>query len=268
MKKNLLQVISIFSCLFIITACGQNSSSNNTAASVTPAAESSASQQNQGEEKTETTAKTDLAEKYKDILEALENKEYDKAIDLISAMKPEPETDVVKINLDNWEEYFSIELENAITEYDAMKNIVSVNESWGLVLKPEYKERVVSVNGEVGAEVVYEDTVHKVINVNKDTGAYETEAMDMDSYKSEWEEIMGSLGTPNLVDVDYLESSKTYNLGLDTDIASSRGESIGKNFSSHGGGIIYIKDADAMAQYLRRPQISIVRIEGELVLSK
>ena len=41
-------------------------------------------------------------------MEALENEKYDEAIDLISAMKPEPETEVVKINLDNWTEYFSI----------------------------------------------------------------------------------------------------------------------------------------------------------------
>lgn len=264
MKKNLLQVISIFSCLFIITACGQNSSSNNTAASVTPAAESSASQQNQGEEKTETTAKTDLAEKYKDILEALENEEYDKAIDLISAMKPEPETEVVKINLDNWEEYFSIELENAITEYDAMKNIVSVDESWGLVLKPEYKDKVITVNGEVGAEVTYEETIHKVINVNKDTGAYETEIMDMDSYNSERSKYT-SITDNSLLNTE--ESSDTYVLDTDMRIASPKTEAFG-NGAIFSWGTIFVKDADEMTQFLRRPQISIVRVDGELVLSK
>ena len=55
-------------------------------------------------------------------MEALENEKYDEAIDLISAMKPEPETEVVKINLDNWTEYFSIELGNDYINYDAIAN--------------------------------------------------------------------------------------------------------------------------------------------------
>lgn len=103
--KKYLQIISIFSCLLIFTACGQNSTSNSITASENPiAAESSESQQEQEKEKTDSETKTDSTEKYKDIKEvllALENDEYDKAIELIEAMKSEPETEVVKINLDN-----------------------------------------------------------------------------------------------------------------------------------------------------------------------
>ena len=158
MNKNLLKGIALFTCFFTITACENNVSTKSTSSVPnSTAAEVSANQEDQ--EKTDSEAKTNLTEKYKDILEALENEEYDKAIDLISAMKPEPETEVVKIDLNNWTEYFSVEIENNNLNYDAMKNIISEGESMNLVIKPEYKERIISVNGEVGAEVEYEDLV-------------------------------------------------------------------------------------------------------------
>ena len=164
MNKKFLQVIAVCVCFF--TACGNNSSTNSTSSfSNSSSVEVSANQEEQ--EKTDSEAKTDLTEKYKNILEALENEEYDKAIDLISAMKPEPETEVVTIDLNNWTEYFTVEIENENLNYDAMKNIISEGESMNLVIKPEYKERIISVNGEVGAEVAYEDLVYKVINVNR-----------------------------------------------------------------------------------------------------
>ena len=200
-------------------------------------------------------------------MEALENEKYDEAIDLISAMKPEPETEVVKINLDNWTEYFSIELGNDYINYDAMKNIVSVDESMNFVIKPEYKERVVSVSGEVGVETAYEDAVHKVINVNKETGSYETEVMGIDAYESIWSEFSEQHIASDLLGGVW-ESSYTYNMSTELGIARSKTEAIGNdNFPIYTGGIV-IEDADKMTQYIRRPKVSIVRIEGELVLSK
>ena len=51
-------------------------------------------------------------------------------------------------------------------------------------------------------------------------------------------------------------------------IARSKTEAIvNDNFPIYTGGIV-IEDADKMTQYIRRPKVSIVRIEGELVLSK
>ena len=265
MNKKLLQVIALFACFFIITSCGNNGPTNSTSSfSNSTAAEASANKEEQ--EKTDSEAKTDLTEKYKDILEALENEEYDKAIDLISAMKPEPETEVVKIDLNNWTEYFSVEIENENLNYDAMKNIISESESMNLVIKPEYKERIISVNGEVGAEVEYEDLVYKVINVNKETGSYETEAMDIDAYKSIWSEYDEQHIASDILYVGGY--SNTYYMGTDTRIASAKADAIRNDGFPLPLSIIHIKDADEMTQYIRRPKINIVRVEGELVLSK
>ena len=264
MNKKFLQVIAVCVCFF--TACGNNSSTNSTSSfSNSSSVEVSANQEEQ--EKTDSEAKTDLTEKYKNILEALENEEYDKAIDLISAMKPEPETEVVTIDLNNWTEYFTVEIENENLNYDAMKNIISEGESMNLVIKPEYKERIIFVNGEVGAEVAYEDLVYKVINVNKETGSYETEVMDIDAFKSIWTEYEEQHIASNILSVR--GSSNTYYMGTDKWIASTETETIRNDgFPLPSGNSIIIKDADEVTQYIRRPKINIVRIEGELVLSK
>lgn len=140
MNRTFSQTISLILCLVFLSACGQNNLSDGTStAESTATAETPADpdDQEQGKEKTESEPKSDSIEKYKDIkdvLLALENEEYEKAIDLIKAMKTEqsePDTEVVKINLENWTEYFSIEVRPTY-RYDAMKNIDEVSENWYL----------------------------------------------------------------------------------------------------------------------------------------
>ena len=264
MNRRLLQVIVLFVCLCFFTACGSNGSSNST--SITT--ETSENKQEQEKEKTDSEAKTDSMEKYKDIkdvLLALENEEYDKAIELINAMKDEPETQVVKINMENWTEYFSVEVKTTYY-YDAMKNIKEISESWYLSLKPEYKEKIVSISGDAGIEAAYEDEVRKIINIDKATGAYETRVMDEDSLRAEYAEIKGGIvGNDGPYFSDW-EISSTYDLAADMNIVSPDITALQSHVTSGGG--IKIKDADDWTQYIRYPKINIVRIEGELILSK
>ena len=269
MNKKLLQVMALFACFFIITACGNSGSSDGTSSTDnSTATETSSNQEEQEKEKTDSEAKTDPTEKYKDIkdvLLALENEEYDRAIDLINAMKSEPETQVVKIDMENWAEYFSVEVRPRYN-YDAMKNIKEISEMWYLSLKPEYKEKLVSISGEAGVEAAYEEEVRKIINVDKDTGAYETKVMDMDSLKAEYAEITGNMGGSDGPYFNDWEISSTVDMAADMSIMDTDITALQPHTTS--GGSIRIKDAEEWTQYIRYPKINIVRIEGEMVLSK
>ena len=266
MNRRLLQAIALFVCFIIFTACGNNGSSNSTSSTANSiATETSENKHEQEKKTTDSETKTDPTEKYKnikDVLLALENEEYDKAIELINAMKSEPETEVVKINMENWTEYFSIE-SKATNDYDAMKNIKSVSESWCLVLKPEYEERNISLSGEVGIEAEYEDEIHKITNIDKTTGSYESESFDRDSFVNESSSITGYDTGYLLYDLDI---SKTY--GLKTTVGITDSEFIAVKSHDEELGKLLLKDADEWIQYARYPKIKIVRIEGELILSK
>jgi hypothetical protein len=257
-----------------LSACWQNNLSDGTSTAESIAtAETPADpdDQEQGKEKTESEPKSDSIEKYKDIkdvLLALENEEYEKAIDLIKAMKTEqsePDTEVVKINLENWSEYFSVEMRPTY-RYDAMKNITEVSEYWYITLKPEYKEKLVSMSGDAGIEAAYEDEVYKIVSVDKATGAYETAVMDRDSLKAEYAEITGGMGGPDGPYFSDWEISSTYDLATDMPVMGPDVTALQSHTTS--GGSIRIKDAEEWTQYIKYPKINVVRIEGELVLEK
>lgn len=109
MNKKLLQAITLFMCFLLLTACGNNGAQSGASNSEgNGAAEEVTNLDAQDKEETGAEAKTDLTEKYGDVLEALENEEYAEAIDLIKAMMPEPEKQVVEINLENWTDFFQL----------------------------------------------------------------------------------------------------------------------------------------------------------------
>lgn len=197
------------------------------------------------EEKNETEEKADLEEKYKDILDCLENGDYDGAVVLINAMRPQPEAGTILITADNWSQYLSIEDEYSYT-YDAQGMIDEVDGHKVLKMKPEYEGKLVSLTGTIGYE--YTPAGHIITSIDKSSGSFEAEAADG-----------GPSNNSEMV-------SKTEDLHPDMAVAEMSFYSVNgnevtfgisaKNFEEHEEHWVYYPE-----------EINIVRIEGELVLS-
>lgn len=261
MRKKVVAIIITALCL---TACGStqtvSNDVNDTVSDVTVTTESvvniseSAETEEKSDEESAENEKDLLSDKYVDIYDCLENGDYDKAIELIEAMKPEPSVEMIPLTLDNWSTYFSTE--NVIThmERDANGNIMSSKYEVDLVLKPEYKEKLVSISGEIGYECDY--VPHIVTNIDKATGLFDIESVEkgpegFDSFLRT--HISQTMDIRYIMDMGriFIESSFTVRENMQTtDVIIANAEEIGD-------------------QYLYCPEeITIVRIDGEIVLEK
>lgn len=198
--------------------------------------------------------KAALYDKYADICDCLENKDYDKAIEFIETMKPEPSTETIPITLDNWATYFSQENEiNPLTK-NGYGEIIESSFEVVLRLKPEYREKLVSLSGEIGYECVR--VPHIVTNIDKATGFFDTELVE--SGPVDTEDPICNVSTTHRL--DYKRG------GIEIDIAK-RADPHGLGL--RGSNIIIYGAEEAGPQYLYYPEeINIIRINGELVLSK
>lgn len=244
MKSKVILLAVLMCGILVLSGCG-SSKTDSTVKEETNVAFSSG----ESDEAASSEDDVDLSEKYKDIIGCLENGDYDGAKDLIDAMKPQPETETIPITLDNWSEYFSIEDEYSYT-YDANGAVDTVDMNKYLKIKPEYEEKRVSLTGTIGYE--YTSVWHAITEINKEDGSFKAELTDDLPYEEPDE-----------------ETSKTEDLTSPMIISWSSTAAEQGNSSRSGGGI-QIKSADDWEkQWVSYPEeINIVRIEGELVLSK
>ena len=244
MKSRILLLIVLLCGMFVFSACGSEKADAGAEEEVNEAISS-----NESDNKAAIEDDGGLSEKYKDVLKCLENGDYDGAIALIDAMKPQPETEVISITLDNWSEYFSIEDEHTFT-YDANGAIDETSLQKVLQIKPEYEGKQVSLSGTIGYE--YTSVWHIVTDINKEDGSF----------------IMGVTDDrPN--DFPDEETSRTEDLTSPMYISWSSAEAK-RGDTTRSGRNILIKNADDWEkQWVLYPEeITIIRIEGELVLSK
>lgn len=204
--------------------------------------------------------KAALYDKYADICDCLESKDYDKAIEIIEAMrqtvKSEPltETETIPLTLDNWDTYFTLDHEIEVGEgRDAYGNILESYYKVHLVLKPEYKEKLVSMTGEMGYEC--DNVTHVVTNIDKATGLFDTEIIESGPANGE---VLAREHSSTTITLDNSEGTWL--------IAVARAG----NDYSYGGIDVKILAADDIGnQYLYYPEeLNVVRINGELVLRK
>lgn len=244
MKAKVMLSLVLMCGILILSGC-ENGKTNPTVKEETNISLSSG----ESEESASSEDEVDLPEKYKDIISCLENGDYDGAKALIDAMKPLPDTETIPITLDNWSEYFSIEDEYTYT-YDANGAVDTVEMYKYLKIKPEYEEKKVSLTGTIGYE--YTSVWHAIIEVNKEDGSFKAKLTDDLPYEEQDEETSK---TEDLTSPMLISWSSTVAKQGDT---------------STNGGEIEIKSADDWEkQWVSYPEeINIVRIEGELVLSK
>ena len=244
MKSKVLLLVVCLCGMFVFSACGSEK-----ADAVAESETNEDFSSNESGNKTSVENDDNLSEKYKDVLNCLENADYDGAIALIDAMKPQPETEKISITLDNWSEYFSIEDEYTYT-YDANGAIDETSLRKVLKIKPEYEDKQVSLTGTIGYE--YTPVWHAITEINKEDGSFIMEITD---------------DRPN--DFPDEETSKTEDLTYPMYISGSSVEAKQGDIA-RSSACVQIKNADDWEkQWVLYPEeISIVRIEGELVLSK
>ena len=244
MKSKVILLAVLMCGILVLSGCG-SSKTDSTVKEETNVALSSG----ESDESASSEDDVDLSEKYKDIIGCLENGDYDGAKALIDAMKPQPDTETIPITLDNWSEYFSIEDEYSYT-YDANGAVDTVEMNKYLKIKPEYEEKQVSLTGTIGYE--YTSVWHAITEINKEDGSFKAEPTDDLPYEETDEETSRTedLSSPMLISWSST-AAKQGGTGL-------------------SGGGIQIKSADDWEkQWVSYPEeINIVRIEGELVLSK
>lgn len=243
--KSKVMLLAVLMCGILALSGCRSSKTDSTVKEETNVALSSG----ESDESASSEDDVDLSEKYKDIIGCLENGDYDGAKALIDAMKPQPDTETIPITLDNWSEYFSIEDEYSY-KYDANGAVDTVEMIKYLKIKPEYEEKQVSLTGIIGYE--YTSVWHVITETNKEDGSFKAELTDDLPYKSPGE-----------------ETSRTEDLTSPMIISWSSTVAEQSNSSMSGGGI-QIKNADDWEkQWVSYPEeINIVRIDGELVLSK
>ena len=205
MKKGLLTVCLVVSMLAVQGCGGAPASTANPGKDTSSTASSTASE-------SEKTAPAE--EKYADIIEALDNENYDEAIALIEAMKPQPKEEVIEITLDNWSKYFEIVRVNEIDEKNADGSVKSIHAYDYFRIKDEYKDKLISCDLGIGYTWKYESK--QVTSVNKDDLTFElvtadsipdilnqryVEAYHIDEEQSGWRDLNGdsfSLCTPEI----------------------------------------------------------------------
>ena len=197
---------------------------------------------------------------YENLYDCLENEDYDKALRIIKAMKPEQQTETITLTLDNWETYYEIKenIHHETWNLDGQGNILYSLYDIDLALRPEYSDKLVSASGKVGYQYSY--APHRVTNIDKTTGLFETELIEhgpadetvnqfSDQGKaSEMRDFDYTGGVVKLVDSWTCKEGDPYVTGTEVTIA----------------------DADNVGtQYLYYPEeINIISINGELVLRK
>ena len=215
-------------------------------------ADKTAEAKEKSDEESVDNEKVALYDKYADICDCLEKEDYDKAIELIEAMKPELSTETIQLTLENWSTYFSKENEIRTIDKNANGEILDSVLEVELRLKPEYREKLLSISGEIGYEC--DRVPHIVTNIDKATGLFDTELVE--SGPIDEENYDSHISTTK--ELDYCRGV----IQIDT---ARRGGEYGR-----GGANIIIYGADEVGiQYLYYPEdIRVIRVNGELILSK
>lgn len=167
MKKGLLIVCLIVSTL-AVQGCGGAPASTSSTGTVTSSTASSTASES---EKT-----VSAEEKYPDIIKALDDENYDEAIALIEAMKPQPKEEVIEITLDNWSKYFEIVRETQIDQKNADGSVKNIYVFDAFQIKDDYKDKLISCN--LGFGYTWEYELKQVTSVNKDDLTFELGTVD------------------------------------------------------------------------------------------
>ena len=195
----------------------------------------------------------EMYEKYKELIDALEAKDYEKAKEYVTSLMPEPEE--VTLTVDNWSDYFEVRKEDTFDK-DAYGVNLTESTKYLFELKPEYENAVLN-NVVIGFE--YENKCYKVVNLNKEDGTYDTEvatdqnilsSIFIDNSLGQYSESLDVTGTTPLVFCSYYP--------LDSNGAI---ELTGK---------LYLQDADDHPdQYIVMPDhIDIVTVSGSISIAK
>ena len=197
---------------------------------------------------------------YENLYDCLENEDYDKALRIIKAMKPEQQTETITLTLDNWETYYEMKenIHHETWNLDGQGNILYSLYDIDLALRPEYSDKLVSASGKVGYQYSY--APHRVTNIDKTTGLFETELIEHGPADETVNQFSDQGKASEMKDLDYsggvvkLVDSWTCK-GGDPYVTGTR---------------VTISDADNVGtQYLYYPEeINIISINGELVLRK
>lgn len=214
MKKGLLSVCLIVSML-AVQGCGGAPASTASTETVTSSTASSTASES---EKT-----VSAEEKYPDIIKALDNENYDEAIALIEAMKPQPKKEVIEITLDNWSKYFEIVRVSDIVEKNVDGSVKSLHAYDCVQIKDEYKDKLISCDLGIGYTWKYESK--QVTSVNKDDLTFELGTVDsipdnlndryvnvfhIDEEQSNWSDVYEGSASLEAPEINYkLDNVKT-----------------------------------------------------------
>lgn len=126
-------------------------------------------------EQEQMVAGEELLEKYADVIDALENEDYDSAVVGVESRRPippEPEYTAVEITMDNWQDYFELKVvEN--WEKNDFGEVDTLVLSSGLALRDEYRENAL---GDGKTEITYEmafDFGERSIEIDFENQTYE-----------------------------------------------------------------------------------------------
>ena len=210
--------------------------------------------------------------KYDDLIACLEDNDYEGAyaelVDLAKANGDignnedaedeneefkEPETEIIEINLDNWQEYF--EIRQAVNTYeDAFGDVQNVHVGYRIHIKDAYVEKAVGVDiaieflksGKIAAKMEY-DIENDVLTVGEELSE---EYMDEHAY---------------YIDKDETEKDTATFSG---DYELERGFGLGGFLGGWQGDRVLIEDGIAKWDGGFYTQIELPRIEGTLTLEK
>lgn len=157
-----------------------------------------------------------LYEKYSDIITALEEENYDRAVSLIEEMMPTPSIKEVTITTDNFFDYFEFKRINSrdLTEKDSQGSIKTLGRLVRYFLKPEFtlaQEKLSDCYVEVG--VTYDKILYisyeSPIEVDFDSFSFST---DIEPYIEHEDKLLLA---------DYFPNVNQYRMTIGSDILST-----------------------------------------------
>lgn len=104
--------------------------------------------------------------KYSNIAEALDNGEYDKAVDIINALRIEADADnyhgqKIEITKDNYSDFFDLTYVDC-WNYDNNGELRWIENKLALVAKPEYKDDIVKNGSKLTFDISWKQTLHDI----------------------------------------------------------------------------------------------------------
>ena len=191
--------------------------------------------------------------KYATLIDALEAEDYETATAAFQGYLPVPEEEVVELSLDNWSDYFELNLKPEI-KMDAQESIDRVNEHYVLELKPEYQGKCRIENGFVGYE--YENVFCRITKVYPD-GTYDYETSEVPAY---YYSLNNELGLQS--ESSDLTPNGTYIISLNYYAFRSDDTGI--------GGYLPVKSAEEFSDIftIKPENINIVTVKGTLIIER